>query len=311
MSEQEKRNELVIRKEDYGLTIADSTDSIESARNTIQAIVRHDVVRSEDKQFFLANMDRWSDVSTKTHIWRTFSEKKSILSELPTTHLKFHQAILENKVFYEQTLLLDKEAKMTKLEAEELYIDAENLKAEIEELQEEIIDYGENSKEYRQVNYQIRKKDVELRKRLTELHEKAIAVKNQENAMLYRIDELRDWKVMVDDMIDEMKLQGMTDDQIWDKNTAQSSGNFFLFLTKYSAVKFSKDTGEINNLTYLARFYVEEAVKNNKFEEYLHITNDVQKRSLLELGYIQVKENEADKTKLEILIPEEFRKRPE
>ena len=310
MTNQDRKNELAVRKEDYGLSIADTTDSIESARSTIQAIIKHDVVRAEDKQFFLANMDRWSDVSTKTHIWRTFSEKKSILSELPTTHLKFHQAILENKVFYEQTLLLDKEAKMTKLEAEELYIDAENLKSEIEELQEELINYKEDSKEYRQTNYQIRKKDVELRKKLTELHEKAIAVKNQENAMLYRMDELRDWKKMVDEMIEEMKSKGMSDEEIWDKNASQESGNFFLFLTKYSAVKFSKDTGEINNLTYLAKFYVDESVKDNKFEDYLRMCDRVQLQSLIELGYVQTKENEA-KTGFEILIPSEFKKRPE
>jgi hypothetical protein len=305
---QEDKKELIIKREEYGTSLVDMSD-VHTAKNTMQAIVRHDVIRPQDKQFFLDNMERWNDVSTKTHIWRTFSEKKSILSELPTTHLRFHQAILENKVFYEQTLLLDKEAKMTKLEAEELYVDIENLQDNIKELQENLENTIEDSKEYRQLNYQIRKKDIELRKKLTELHEKAMAIKNQENQMLYRIDELRDWKRMEDSMIEEMKSQGMTEEEIYNKNKSQESGNFFLFLTKYSAVKQSKDTGEINNLTYLAQFYVDESIKDNKFEDYLRMCNRIQIQSLLELGYIQAKEKE-DKSGFEILIPEELKKRP-
>ena len=134
---EEKKNELIIKKEDYGNSIVEFTD-LDSAKNMIQAIIKHDIVRPEDKQFFMENTERWNDVSAKTHIWRTKVEKDSILYSHPTLHAKFHQAILENKVFYEQTLQLDKDAKMTKLEAEELYIDVENLKEEIAELQEDL-----------------------------------------------------------------------------------------------------------------------------------------------------------------------------
>jgi tetrahydromethanopterin S-methyltransferase subunit B len=306
----EKKNELaLVSPRDYGLSLVDMATDVEVAKSTMQMIVGHNVINEADKQFFLANTERWNDVSTKTHIWRTYAEKKSILFEWPTTHLKFHQSILECKVFKEQALQLDKEAKITKLEAEELYIDVENIEAEIKELQEtleQLFEGPDHATRYREISYSIKKKDIKLRKKLTNLHEKAMAAQSQENQMLYRMDELRDWVSLQDEMIAEMKASGMTDEFIWDKNKAQETGNFFLFLTKFIGVKQSKDTGEISNLTNLARHYVDESIKNKTFIEMLGLCNDEQKRSLLELGYIQVKENAEKPGTYDIFFSESY-----
>ena len=306
MTEQKKNELTVVNTKDYGLSLVDMATDVEVAKHTMQMIVGHNVINEADKQFFLANTERWNEVSTKTHIWRTFAEKKSILFEWPTTHLKFHQSILECKVFKEQALQLDKEAKMTKLEAEELYIDVENIEADIKDLEEDL-EQSTDDRARRALEYAIKKKSIKLRKKLTNLHEKAMAAQNQENQMMYRMDELRDWVKLQDDMIAEMKEQGMTDEFIWDKNKAQETGNFFLFLTKYIGVKQSKDTGEISNLTNLARHYVDEAIKAKTFIGMLQFCDNTQKQSLLELGYIQVKENAEKPGSYDIFYPESYK----
>ena len=122
--------------------------------------------------------------------------------------------------------------------------------------------------------------------------------------MKYRVDELKDWKQFEDEMIEQMKSEGFTDEEIWDKNSAQLFGYFYLFLTKFNAVKSSTDSGEVHNLTYLARFSVEEAIKSGDFESWVTRCDRTQLQSLADLGYIGIKEENG---KLQILIPEQFR----
>lgn len=288
----EKKPEIILRDERGNNIIEVNPDNI--ATNMVNIATKTDIMTPEDKKFFIDNTERWSLVQQNCHIWRTNIEKKSILSELPTTHLRFHQAILENKVFVDETVRLAKEAEIQKLDAEELYVDIENLKREIEELEENKDASNEKASEY-----QIKKKSIELRKKTVELQEKAYQIQQSAVAMKYRVDELKDWKTFEDSMIQEMVTAGYSEEQIWDKNFGQLEGYFFHFLTKYQGVFGSKDGGEIHNLTYLARFSVEEAVKNGVFREYLGRCNQVQLHSLQHLGYIQVETEKEEETGIE------------
>ena len=117
----DKRQEIILMDERGNNIIEVNPDNI--ARNLVSLTTRTDIMTPEDKKFFIDNTERWGMVQQNCHIWRTSTEKRSILSELPTTHLKFHQAILENKVFVDETVRLAKDAEIQKLDAEELYVD--------------------------------------------------------------------------------------------------------------------------------------------------------------------------------------------
>ena len=303
MSE-DKRQEVILRDERGNNIIEVNPDNI--AKNLVAMTNRADIMTPEDKKFFIENTERWSMVQQNCHIWRTSTEKRSILSELPTTHLKFHQAILENKVFVDETVRLAKDAEIQKLDAEELYVDIENLKEEIADLTEQRSEYEEDSSEYKQFSYRIRKKDIEIRKKTVELQEKAYQIQQSAIAMGYRMAENRAWKQFEDEMIDEMRADGLSDEEIWDKNSAQLLGYFYLFLTKFNAVKSSTDSGEVHNLTYLARFAVDEIIKIGSFEDAVIRCDRTQIQSLVELGYIGVKEENG---KLSIMIPEQYKKK--
>ena len=300
----DKRQEIILMDERGNNIIEVNPDNI--ARNLVSLTTRTDIMTPEDKKFFIDNTERWGMVQQNCHIWRTSTEKRSILSELPTTHLKFHQAILENKVFVDETVRLAKDAEIQKLDAEELYVDIENIKEEISEFTKQREDYEEDSSEYKQLSYRIRKKDIELRKKTVELQEKAYQIQQSAIAMKYRVDELKDWKQFEDEMIEQMKSEGFTDEEIWDKNSAQLLGYFYLFLTKFNAVKSSTDSGEVHNLTYLARFAVDEIIKIGSFEDAVIRCDRTQIQSLVELGYIGVKEENG---KLSIMIPEQYKKK--
>ena len=302
MSE-DKRQEIILRDERGNNIIEVNPDNI--ARNLVEMTNRADIMTPEDKKFFIENTERWSLVQQNCHIWRTNTEKRSILSELPTTHLKFHQAILENKVFVDETVRLAKDAEIQKLDAEELYVDIENLKEEILAIEKQREDNEEDSSEYKQFSYLIRKKDIEIRKKTVELQEKAYQIQQSAIAMKYRMAENRAWLGFEDEMIAEMKADGLTDEEIWNKDSAQLQGYFYLFLTKFNAVKSSTDSGEVHNLTYLAKFAVEEVIKSGDFEQLVTRCDRTQLQSLVDLGYIGVKEENG---KLQILIPEQFRK---
>ena len=306
MVEEKKESEIILRDERGANIIEVNPEGI--SRNLVAMITKTDIMTLEDKKFFLDNTERWQMVQKNCHIWRTDVEKKSIIKEYFTTHQQFHQAILENKVFIDETVRLAKDAEIQKLDAEELYVDIENLKETISGLNIDRQQYLEEDKEYKNITYDIRKKDIELRKKTVELQEKAYQIQQSAIAMGYRMSENRSWKVFQDEMLEDMKSQGYTEEQIWDKNFGQKEGYFFLFLTKYAGVKQSKDTGEIFNLTHLAKFTVDEAIEDNTFEDYLKRCNSIQLQSLVELGYIGVKEENGS---FQVLIPEQYRKKPQ
>lgn len=284
----EDKKDLVISEDkNTGLNLFD-TNPDNVAQNMITVATKTDIMTPEDKKFFIENSERWQAVATNTHIWRTTKEKESILFDHPTNHSKFHQCLLENKVFLDETVRLAKESEIIKLEAEALYIDIEDIKQDIEELKESLVDYSEDSREYRKLKTEISRKDIELRKKTVELQEKTYGVQNSAIAMGYRVAELKDWKDFEDKLLNDLRAEGYTDEQIWDKNYGQSEGFFFLFLNKYEGVSQSTDSGEVHNLTSLARFAVEEAIKTGRINDYLSRCSITHIKSLETLGYIKV-----------------------
>lgn len=282
---EENKQEIVKR----GTNLFDvNPDNI--AKNIVEIATGTDIMTSEDKKFFIKNTDRWQQVQQNCHIWRTSTEKESILFEHPTVHSKFHQAILENKVFVDETVRLAKESEIQKLEAEELYVDMEKLKQEIIKL--ESIRMYENSDD--DAEYKIKKKNIKLRKKTIELQEKVYVIQQSSIAMKYRIAELKDWKAFEDELIQQMQTEGYSDEEIWDKNFGQTEGYFLLFLTKYQGVATGSisDGGEIHNMTYLANYAIQKAINEGKFESYLKRCNRIQLDSLKSLGYIDFKLDE-------------------
>lgn len=301
MSE-DKKTEIVLQDERGTNLFSTNPDDIH--HNIVAIATKTDIMTPEDKKFFMENSQRWQAVQTNCHIWRTRTEKESILFEQPTTHAKFHQAILENKVFIDETVRLAKEAEIQKLEAEELHADIENLKDEIQYFEEELSKDMEE-KERRNIKYQIRKKDIELRKKMVELQEKAYNIQQSSIAMKYRVDELKDWKAFEDELIQQMLDEGYTEEEIWNKNAGQEESFFLLFLTKYHGVATGNvtDGGEKHNLTYLAQYAIQKAISNNNFENFLKRCNLIQLESLKHLGYVDFKRNqETGKVDVDILF---------
>ena len=301
MSEDDKK-EMILRDERGNNIIEVNPDNI--AHNLVAMTTKTNIMTTEDKKFFLDNTDRWQMVQQNCHTWRTKTEKRSILSEMPTTHLQFHQAILENKVFVDETVRLAKDAEILKLDTEDLYVDIENLKDKISDLEEERLSHAEDSKEYKNISYQIRKADIEIRKKTVEMQEKAYQIQQSAIAMKYRVDELKDWKAFEDEMIEKMKSEGLSEEDIWNKDSAQKEGYFYLFLTKFSAVQSSTDSGEVHNLTYLAKFAVSEAIKDKVFKQYAKRCNLVQLKSLEQLGVIKINADQAGNiVSIDTLVP--------
>ena len=302
--ENDKKEIIVSEEKNVGLNLFD-TNPENVAVNMVKVATQTDIMTSEDKKFFVANSDRWQAVATNTHIWRTTQEKETILFEHPTLHSKFHQCLLENKVFLDETVRLAKESEIIKLDAESLYVDIEDLKLDLEELEEELAGTLPDSREFRKIKTEIARVNIALRKKTVELQEKTYAVQNSAIAMKYRVLELKDWKAFEDELLSQLREAGYSEEEIWSKNFGQEEGFFFMFLNKYQGVHQSTDSGEVHNLTNLARYAVESAIKHNKFRSYLPRCNPQQLDSLQKLGYIKIGVDENKKVRVDLLFSED------
>lgn len=278
-----------VNQEDLKKPVLFDTNPDNIGTNLVAMVKQFEVMKPEDKQFMIENKERLQMVATKTFMWRTELEKRSIINDIqfPTLHAKFHQCILENSVFLNESIRLAKEFETTKLEAEELNLDVEELKAKQSELDPESIEY--------------RKIDVQIRKKVVDLQEKTYTLQNMHTAMNYRMAEMKDWKQLEDDLINAMRERGYSDEQIWDKQFGQEESAFFLFLNKMIGIESSKDSGEIENLTSLAIFGVENAIRKGNFETYLKKCNNIQLEVLSRLGFIKL-DNSSEGLKVTLLF---------
>lgn len=199
------------------------TEILGSVKNT-------PVLTENDSKYLVENTGYLNKVYNNVHIWRTDFEKRSIICDEkhPTAHSKFHQAMREQKVQFEQSIYLAKDFEMKKLEIEELECDLEEL--------------GDSKRDG------IKKRKIDL-----EIQFKEFELKSMKVQMKYRMLEVKGWKKINDDLFEEMKADGISDKEIWDRDAKETEWQFFRSLSMLQGIKVTKDSAERTNLVAFAR----------------------------------------------------------
>jgi hypothetical protein len=237
-------------------------DSVTSVTNMLEAIRPMQIVKKDDQAFLAEHKQHFAQVFEKVHIWRTDTQKLSIVSDSnhPTEHSKFHQAILEQKVQLEQAFYLAKDFEMKKLEIEELMLDLEDL--------------GETARDA----IKRRKIEIEVQFKKFELEQMTIA-------MDYRMAEVKGWQKIENDLLERMRARGTAEEEIWTKDAGEIESMFFATLTNLQGLAKTTDGAEANNLVALAKFYVKKVAEAGRLEEYKRRCNNAQLDSLKFLGF--------------------------
>ncbi len=237
-------------------------DSITSVTNMLETIRPMQIVKKEDQTFLAEHKQHFAQVFEKVHIWRTDTQKLSIVSDSyhPTDHSKFHQAILEQKVQLEQAFYLAKDFEMKKLEIEELMLDLEDL--------------GETARDA----IKRRKIEIEVQFKKFELEQMTIA-------MDYRMAEVKGWQKIENDLLERMRARGVPEEDIWTKDAGEIESMFFATLTNLQGLAKTTDGAEANNLLALAKFYVKKVAEAGRLDEYKKRCNLSQLDSLRFLGF--------------------------
>lgn len=225
--------------------------------NIVEAVKNLPVLKEEDVHFLQTHKESLAMVLEKTYMWRTDGQKRSIVSDFnhPTVHSKLHQAILEQKVQFDQAMYLAKDFELKKLEIEELECDLEEL---------------EDTK----------RSQIKGRKIALELQFKQYELKNAQIAMDYRMREVKGWEKIKEECITYMRREGVPDEQIWNKEAGELAALFFQALTNLEGIRNSTDGGEVNNLLALARFAVQQVKQAKMFDAFLPNCNSIQINSL-------------------------------
>lgn len=229
----------------------------DAVTSIVEAIKHYPILKEEDVHFLQENKAHLAAVMENTHIWRTDIQKMSIISDSyhPTLHSKFHQAILEQKVQFEQSLYLAKDFELKKLEIEELECDLEEL--------------GDSKRD-----------DIKSRKIQVEIQFKQFELKNMQIAMKYRMSEVKGWQNIENALLEKMRSEGVPEETIWNKNEGEVSAMFLQTLTNLQGLSSSTDAAERTNLVALARFAVQQAKQMGVYEKLKPFCNTEQLASL-------------------------------
>jgi len=195
----------------------------------IEAVKNLPIMKAEDVGFLQENSKHLAAVLENTHMWRTDAQKVSIINDyhFPTVHAKFHQAMLEQKVQFDQAMYLAKDFEMKKLEIQELECDLEEL--------------GDS------------KRDNIKRARISiDIQFKQYELKQMQIAMKYRMDEVKGWQKIETDLLAQMRGAGMSEEEIWSKNEGEASSMFFAAMNNLQALPHTTDSAERGNLISLA-----------------------------------------------------------
>lgn len=215
------------------------------------------VMRADDLEFLQAKSKHLAAVMERTHIWRTDAQKLSIVNDFhfPTLHAKFHQAMLEQKVQFDQTMYLARDFEMKKLEIEELELDLSELGSERRD--------------------QIKRAKLEL-----EIKFKTYELNQMQIAMKYRMDEVKGWQEIQERLLAQMRERGMTEEEIWSKNHGETEAMFFLALNNLQNVGAVTDSAERGNLISIAIHVYQTAVQAGILEKLRAKCNAAQLLSL-------------------------------
>lgn len=251
-------------------------DALSDALVTVK---NFDIFKPDDISFLMEKREHLGKVMHNVYQWRTDSQKESIICDqyCPTLHSKFHQAINEQRVQFNEALYLAKNIEMKKL-------DIESLEYKIETLEYKITTMG---------SFESREEQIEKRKKELELSFHHYELKQMEISLDYRMLEVRGWQKIEERLIEQMKKEGMSEETIWDKSKGEIEYAFFQFLTNLQGIRSTTDGAERNNLIALATFGVTQAKNAGMFMELLQRCNPAQMNSLEMLGEVKRKEPQA------------------
>jgi len=232
------------------------------------------VMKQEDQKFLAEHKEHFYKVFDNTFMWRTDIQKKSIVSDQyhPTLHSKFHQAILEQKVQVEQSFYLAKEFEEKKMDLEDLLLDLDELNSASMA--------GKSKIQCDRHNLRVKRKELEISFKEFEL-------KQAQNAMNFRMKEVKGWQKIQDELMKQMLDNGMSEEAIWNKEVGEVESMFFQFLTNLKGIDKTTDGAEYNNLIALAKFGVEQANEMGILEELVKRCNVEQLGALKFLGVIK------------------------
>ena len=197
----------------------------------IEAVKELPILKKEDVTFLQEKSKHLAAVLEKTHIWRTDVQKQSIINDyhFPTVHAKFHQAMLEQKVQFDQAMYLAKDFELKKLEIQELQCDLEDL--------------GDSRRD------EIKQKRLEI-----EIQFKTYELNQMQIAMHYRMSEVRGWQSIQEQLLEHMRAAGVSEEEIWSKNDGEVTSMFFMALNNLQQLPATTDSAERGNLISMAVF---------------------------------------------------------
>jgi hypothetical protein len=229
----------------------------ETVSEVIEAVKNIPVLKNEDVVFLQENSHHLATVIEKTHIWRTDTQKLSIINDIhfPTTHAKLHQSMLEQKVQFDQAMYLAKDFEFKKLEAEEKQLDLS-----------ELSDSPRDS---------IKKRKFEI-----ELQFISYELKQMQIAMHYRMDEIKGWQKIQNTLLAELRSSGVSEEEIWSKEAGELKFMFYYSLNNLQALPTTTDSAERSNLISVALFTYKNAKSIGLLEEFKKGCNSTQLDSL-------------------------------
>lgn len=221
-------------------------NQISVINDIITSVSKLPVFKTGDIEFLQQNAGHLTAVMENTQMWRTDVQKRSILNDthFPTDHAKFHQAMLEQKVQLDQALYLAKDFELKKLEVLELECDLEEL--------------GDSKRD------EIKKQKIHI-----ETQFKNYELKQMQIAMKYRMDEVRGWQQIQNELLEKMRSEGISEDQIWSKNVGEFKALFFLSLNNLQSLPHTTDSAERSNLISMAVFTYKTAEQSGLLESFI------------------------------------------
>ncbi len=211
-------------------------------KNLLDIVKPLSVYKPSHIYFLINHVDHLSRVFENTHMWRTDTQKRSIINDIhfPTSHSKFHQAILEQKVQFDQSIYLAKDFELKKLEIEELELEIEELGTD-------------------------RKSEIRKNKLNIEIAFKRYELANMQIAMEYRMREVQGWQVIIDKLLEDLK--DLPEEAIWKKDHGEITAMFFSSLNNLQNLNKSTDSGERSNLIALASYAVKHVYEIGKLDQ--------------------------------------------
>lgn len=217
----------------------------ETVSGVLDAVKNIPVLKQEDVQFLQEKSQHLAQVMERTQMWRTDMQKASIINDVhfPTPHAKFHQAMLEQKVQFDQAMYLAKDFEMKKLDIEEKHLELEEL--------------GDSKRE-----------EIQKRRFQIEIQFMEYELKQMQIAMQYRMQEVKGWQAIQEELLADLRASGMDEDSIWSKNDGELKAMFFLAMNNLQALPSTTDSAERSNLISLAIFSYQNAKRANLLEEF-------------------------------------------